>query len=56
MKFILYQYNVTPGARACRILLRHLDTDYSEVNVDLMAKEQLEPDFLKMNPDYTQFN
>jgi len=52
MKFILYHYNVTPGSRACRVLLRHLDTDYSEVSVDLKAKEQLEQDFLKMNPDH----
>ena len=52
MKYILYYYNVTPGARAARILLRHFETDYSEVNVDLMAKEQMQPDFLKMNPDH----
>ena len=52
MKFILYYHNVTPGARACRVLLRHLETDYSEVSVDLMKKEQMEPDFIKMNPDH----
>ena len=52
MKFILYYNNVTPGARACRVLLRHFDVDYSEVSVDLKEKEQMEPEFLKMNPDH----
>ena len=52
MKFVLYYNNVCPGARACRILLRHLETDYSEVSVDLNAKEQMSDEFLKMNPDH----
>ena len=52
MKFVLYYNNVCPGARACRILLRHLETDYSEVSVNLKAKEQMSDEFLKMNPDH----
>ena len=52
MKFVLFYNNITPGARACRVLLKHLEVEYSESAVDLMAKEQLEPEFLRMNPDH----
>ena len=52
MKYILYYNTVCPGARACRILLRYLELDYSEVTVDLKNGEQKTEDFLKMNPDH----
>ena len=52
MHFTLYYNNVTPGARACRILLNHLECNYNEQSVDLMKKEQMSPEFLKMNPDH----
>lgn len=52
MKYTLYFDNVCPGARACRILMRYLELDYSEVTVDLKNGEQKTPEYLKMNPDH----
>jgi glutathione S-transferase len=52
MHFTLYYNNVTTGARACRILLNHLECNFNEQSVDLMKKEQMNPDFLEMNPDH----
>lgn len=52
MKYTLYYNTVCPGARACRILMRYLDLDYSEVSVDLKNGEQNAPEYLKMNPDH----
>ena len=52
MHFTLYYSNVCPGARACRIMMKHLDCEFNEQSVDLMKKEQMSKEYLEMNPDH----
>ena len=49
-KLTLYFTVGSPPARACLLLARYLKLDIDVKNVDLGKKDNLSPEFLKLNP------
>ena len=52
-KMILYDYKRAPNARRVRIFLAEKKINIEIKNVDLMKKENIRDDFLKINPSGT---
>ncbi|XP_043066725.1 glutathione S-transferase 1-like [Drosophila bipectinata] len=52
-KITLYGIDRSPPVRSVLLTLRALELDFEYKIVDLSAKEQLRPEFLKMNPLHT---
>ncbi|CAO1321603.1 unnamed protein product [Diamesa serratosioi] len=50
MSLVLYYSPISPPARACLFTIRKLNLHVTVINVDLFASEQLEDDFVKLNP------
>ena len=52
-KMILYDYKRAPNARRVRIFLAEKKINIEIKNVDLMKQENIQDDFLKINPSGT---
>ncbi|XP_017116396.1 glutathione S-transferase 1 [Drosophila elegans] len=50
---VLYGMDISPPVRACKLTLRALNLDYDYKEVDLLAGEHLNEEFLKKNPQHT---
>ena len=46
----LYDYPQCPFSQKVRIVLAEKDLSYEKINVDLTKREQLRPEFVKLNP------
>ncbi|CAH0546314.1 unnamed protein product [Brassicogethes aeneus] len=49
----LYMIKASPPARAVFLTAKALNLDLDLINVDLLTKEQLKPEFLNINPQHT---
>lgn len=49
----LYHYPLSIPSRAVLLFLRNLKLDFEVIIVNLLEKEQLSPEFLKINPLHT---
>jgi glutathione S-transferase len=48
----LYEFPISPNSRRVVAVLHHLQLDCERVVVDLSKGEQMQPDFLKLNPNH----
>lgn len=52
-RLILYGFDRSPPVRACIMTLEVLDLSFEYKEVDVVAREHLQPEFLKKNPLHT---
>ncbi|XP_034103411.1 glutathione S-transferase 1-like [Drosophila nasuta] len=52
-KITLYGLEASPPTRSCLLVLKALDLPYDFVQVNLLAGEHLQPEFLQKNPQHT---
>ncbi|KAM8710691.1 hypothetical protein ACLKA7_017331 [Drosophila subpalustris] len=52
-KLVLYGMDISPPVHACLLTLRALELEFEYIEVDLVAGEQNNEEFLKKNPQHT---